>query len=105
MFICCQFSQRGVFLKGFLVFIGLIIINGVLFLFVNFGGLLLIDLAFIMTLLVLMYDNQKIILRKLNRKKDTPEQKNLLAQREAAERNFDQNDLPSIDEVKELNER
>ncbi|MBD7966639.1 hypothetical protein [Paenibacillus gallinarum] len=92
-------------MKGFLVFIGLIIINGVLFLFVNFDGLLLIDLAFIMALLVLMYDNQKIILRKLNRKKDTPEQKNLLAQREAAERNFDQNDLPSIDEVKELNER
>ncbi|MEF3351793.1 hypothetical protein PV403_01260 [Paenibacillus sp. GYB006] len=92
-------------MKGFLVFIGIIIINGVLFQFVNFDGLLLIDLAFIMTLLVLMYDNQKVILRKLNRKKDTREQKNLLAQREAAERNFDQNDHPSIDEVKELNER
>ncbi|WP_454190052.1 hypothetical protein [Paenibacillus sp. Marseille-Q7038] len=92
-------------MKGFLVFIGLIIINGVLFLFVNFDGLLLIDIAFIMTLLVLMYDNQKVILRKLIRKKDTREQKNLLAQREAAEQNFDQNDLPSIDEVKELNER
>lgn len=79
--------------------------NIVLLMFTSVYGVLIVGFSFLSTLLVLIYDHQKLMLRKLSRKKETSEQKNLLKQREAAEQNFDPSDLPSIDEVKELYDR
>lgn len=86
-------------MKGFMIFISFGILNFLLFMFSTIFGMIIIDLAFIMTLLVMIYENQNKEKRARIRKRNASENRELLAQLEKSKNEFDPNDLPSKKDV------
>ncbi|OPH57590.1 hypothetical protein BC351_03445 [Paenibacillus ferrarius] len=90
-------------MRGIIIFIGIIILNLALFISTSIYGMVIVDFSFIITLLIVLYDDQKGILHKFNKRKESESFKSLIKQREQSEEQFDVKDLPSLKDIEDMN--